>query len=139
MVNIENELCSSNLILNGIPESEYEEGPEQYRLIIEAIANTVNAQTRDEQLQAARRIPIKKSSRLGKYNSRRGRPIVVHFVYHEDVNIYLPTEATYLMEYTLKGNIVRKQKIKEEYYDLFTRLQKTILHTEDVVQWKESF
>ena len=28
VVNIENELCSSNLIFNGIPEGEYEEGPE---------------------------------------------------------------------------------------------------------------
>ena len=95
VVNIENELCSSNLIFNGIPEGEYEEGPERYRLIIEAIAYTVNAQTREEQLQIARRIPIKKSSRLGKYNSRRGRPIVVHFVYHEDCE-YLLANRNYL-------------------------------------------
>ena len=95
VVNIENELFSSNLIFSGIPEGENEEGPECYRLIIKAIANTVNAQTREEQLQAARRIPIKKSSRLGKYNSRRGRPIVVHFVYHEDCE-YLLANRSYL-------------------------------------------
>ena len=95
VVNIENELFSSNLIFSGIPEGENEEGPERYRLIIEAIANTVNAQTREEQLQAARQIPIKKSSRLGKYNSRRGRPIVVHFVYHEDCE-YLIANRSYL-------------------------------------------
>ena len=95
VVNIENELFSSNLIFSGIPEGESEEGPECYRLIIEAIANTINAQTREEQLQTARRIPIKKSSRLGKYNSRRGRPIVVHFVYHEDCE-YLLANRSYL-------------------------------------------
>ena len=43
VVNIENELFSSNLIFSGIPEGENEEGPEHYRLIIKAIANTVNA------------------------------------------------------------------------------------------------
>ena len=95
VVNIENELFSSNLIFSGIPEGENEEGPEYYRLIIEAIANTVNAQTREEQLQAARQIPIKKSSMLGKYNSRRGRPIVMHFVYHEDCE-YLLANRSYL-------------------------------------------
>ena len=95
VVNIENELFSSNLIFNGIPEGENEEGRERYKLIIEAIANMINAQTREEQLQAARWIPIKKSSRLGKYNSRRGRPIVVHFVYHEDCE-YLLANRSYL-------------------------------------------
>ena len=55
----------------------------------------INAQTREKQLQAARWIPIKKSSRLGKYNSHRGRPIVVHFVYHEDCE-YLLANRSYL-------------------------------------------
>ena len=32
----------------------------------------------------ARKIPIKKTYRLGHYNSQRGRPIVINFVYHED-------------------------------------------------------
>ena len=95
VVSIENELFSSNLIFSGIPEGENEEGSECYRLIIEAIANTVNAQTREEQLQVARWIPVKKSSRLGKYNSCRGRPIVVHFVYHEDCE-YLLANRSYL-------------------------------------------
>ena len=95
VVNIENEMYSSNLIFSGIAEGESEEGPERYRLIIEAIANTINAQTRDEQLQAARRIPIKKSTRIGKYNSRRGRPIKVQFVYQEDCE-YLLANKNYL-------------------------------------------
>ena len=45
MVNIENEMYSSNLIFSGIAEGESEEGPEHYRLITEAIANMINAQT----------------------------------------------------------------------------------------------
>ena len=45
VVNIENEMFSSNLIFSGIAEGENEEGPECYRLIIEAIVSTINAQT----------------------------------------------------------------------------------------------
>ena len=65
---IENELYSSNLTFSGISEPDKEKGLDRYRLITEAIANTINAQTREEQLQITRRIPIKKSTRLGKYN-----------------------------------------------------------------------
>ena len=95
VVNIENEMYSSNLIFSGIAEGENEEGPECYRLIIEAIVNTINAQTRDEQVKTSRRIPIKKSTRIGKYNSRRGRPIKVQFVYQEDCE-YLLANKSYL-------------------------------------------
>ena len=51
VTNIENELYSSNLIFSGLSEAPNEEGPDRYRMVIEAIANTVNAQTREEQLQ----------------------------------------------------------------------------------------
>ena len=108
VVNIENEMYCSNLIFSGIAEGESEEGPEHYRLITEAIANTINAQTRDEQLQAARRIPIKKSLRIGKYNSRRGRPIKVQFVYQEDCE-YLLANKNYLP----KGVFIDRQYSEE--------------------------
>ena len=81
---IENELYSSNVILHGISESEYEEGPERYRLVTEVIATTIYVGSYEEQIQIARKIPIKKTYRIGRYNSQRGRPIVVNFVYHED-------------------------------------------------------
>ena len=81
---IENELYSSNIILHGISESEYEEGPERYRLVTEVIATTICAGSYEEQIQIARKIPIKKTYRIGRYNTQRGRPIVVNFVYHED-------------------------------------------------------
>ena len=81
---IENELYSSNVIIHGISENEDEEGPERYRLITEVIARTIYASSYEEQIQIARKIPIKKTYRLGRYNSQRGRPIVINFVYHED-------------------------------------------------------
>ena len=81
---IENELYSSNVIIHGIYENEDEEGLERYRLITEVIAATIFASSYEEQIQIARKIPIKKTYRLGRYNSQRGRPIVINFVYHED-------------------------------------------------------
>ena len=81
---IENELYSSNVIIYGISENEDEEGPERYRLIMEVIARTNYASSYEEQIQIARKIPIKKMYRLGRYNSQRGRPIVINFMYHED-------------------------------------------------------
>ena len=95
VTNIENELYSSNLIFSGLSEAPNEEGPDRYWMVIKVIANTINAQTREEQLQIARRIPIKKSTRLGKYNSHRGRPMLVQFVYQEDCE-YLLANKSYL-------------------------------------------
>ena len=86
---IENELYSPNIILHGISESEYEEGPERYRLVTEVIATTICAGSYEEQIQIARKIPIKKTYRIGRYNIHRGRPIVVNFVYHEDCEYLL--------------------------------------------------
>ena len=82
--NIENELYSSNVIIHAVSENEDEEGPERYRLVTEVIATTIYAATYEEQIQIARKIPIKKTCRFGCYNSQRGRPIMINFVYHED-------------------------------------------------------
>ena len=49
----------------GISENEYEDGPERYRLITEVIARTIFASSYEEQIQIARKIPIKKTYRLG--------------------------------------------------------------------------
>ena len=67
---IENELYSSNAIVHGLSENEYEEGPERYRLITEVIARTISASSYEEQIQIARKIPIKKTYRLGRYNTQ---------------------------------------------------------------------
>ena len=67
---IENELYSSNVIIHGISENEDEEGPERYRLIMEVIARTIYASSYEKQIQIARKIPIKKTYRLGRYNSQ---------------------------------------------------------------------
>ena len=70
---IENELYSSNVIVHGISENEYEDGPERYRLITEVIARTIFASSYEEQIQIARKIPIKKTYRLGRYKHTTGK------------------------------------------------------------------
>ena len=58
---IENELYSSNVILHGISENKDEGGLERYRLVTEVIATTIYAASYEEQIQMARKIPIKKT------------------------------------------------------------------------------
>ena len=72
------------MIIHGISENEDEEGLDRYRLVTEVIAMTIYASSYEEQIQIARKIPIKKTYRLGCYNSQRGKPIVINLVYHED-------------------------------------------------------
>ena len=55
------------------------------------------------------------------------------------VNTSWPTRATYQAESFWIGNTVRKLRIKEEYSDQSTRLQKIIPLTEGDAQWKENF
>ena len=59
---IENELYSSNVIIHGISENEDEKESERYRLIMEVIARTIYASSYEEQMQIARKIPIKKTT-----------------------------------------------------------------------------
>ena len=51
------------MIIHRISENEDEEGPERYRLITEVIATTIYASSYEEQIQIARKIPIKKTYR----------------------------------------------------------------------------
>ena len=103
------------MILHGISESENEEGPERYGLVTEVIATTIYGGSYEEQIKIARKIPIKKTYRLGRYNSQRGRPIVFNFVYHKTVRIFYQTRNTYLEEYLQIGSRARKPKTKEEF------------------------
>ena len=92
------------MIIHGISENEDEEGPERYQLVTEVIATTVYAASYEEQIQIARKIPIKKTYRLGHYNSQRGRPIVINFVYHEDCENLLSNK-----KYLPRGIFVDRQ------------------------------
>ena len=81
---MENELLETTAIIHGVHEDEWEEGTTRYNMVVDVLAYTMYGTSHHDQLVAARKILIKKTSRLGKYNPKRGRPISVTFVYNED-------------------------------------------------------
>ena len=81
---IENELLESTAIIYGVHEDSWEDGPTRYNMVIDVLAYTMMGTNHHEQMNAARKILIKKTSRIGKYNPYKGRPILVTFVYNED-------------------------------------------------------
>ena len=81
---MENELLETTAIIHGVHEDKWEEGTTRYNMVVDVLAYTMYGTSHHDQLVAARKILIKKTSRLGKYNPKRGRPISVTFVYNED-------------------------------------------------------
>ena len=101
---IENELLESTAIIHGVHEDKWEEGSTRYNMVVDVLAYTMYGTNHHEQLTAARKILIKKTSRLGKYNPNRGRPISVSFVYNEDCEHLLANK-----KYLPKGVYADKQ------------------------------
>ena len=81
---MENELLESTAIIHGVHEDKWEEGTTCYNMVVDVLAYTMYGSNHHKQLMAARKILIKKTTRLRKYNPNRGRPISVIFVYNED-------------------------------------------------------
>ena len=101
---IENELLESTAIIHSVHEDKWEEGSTRYNMVVDVLAYTMYGTNHHEQLTAARKILIKKTSRLGKYNPNRGRPISVSFVYNEDCEHLLANK-----KYLPKGVYADKQ------------------------------
>ena len=68
---LENKLLEVNLIMHGIREDEWEDKSSRRERIYHAIASTVDADDHTERLHTARSIPIRTTTRLGKY--KRGK------------------------------------------------------------------
>ena len=92
---IENHLLENNIILQRINEDSWELNSVLKEKTIHALANTIDADTRQKQLDTMRSIPIKKVQQMGKFNSKRERPISVSFTYKEDVD-YVFENKSYL-------------------------------------------
>ena len=105
---IENELLESTAIIHGVHEDSWEEGPTRYNMVIDVLAYTMMGTNHHEQMNAARKILIKKTSRIGKYNPHKGRPILVTFVYNEDCEHFLANK-----KYLPKGVFADKQYCEE--------------------------
>ena len=81
---IENELLESTAIIHGIHKDAWEECSTRYNMVVDVLAYTMVGSSHHEQLNAARKILIKKTSRIGKYKPYKRRPIMVTFVYNKD-------------------------------------------------------
>ena len=105
---MENELLESTAIIHGINKERWEEGSARYNMVVDALAYTMHGSNHHEQLAAARKILIKKTTRLGKFNPYKGRPISVTFVYNEDCEHLLANK-----KYLPKGVFADKQYCEE--------------------------
>ena len=105
---IENELLESTAIIHGVHEDRWEEGSTRYNMVVDVLAYTMFGSNHHEQMSAARKILIKKTSRVGKYNPYKGRPILVTFVYNEDCEHLLANK-----KYLPKGVFADKQYCAE--------------------------
>ena len=92
---IENHLLENNIILQGITEYAWELNSVLKEKTIHTLANMIEAPTRQQQVDLMRDMPIRKVQRLGKFNSKRGRPISVSFTYKEDAD-YCYDNKSYL-------------------------------------------
>ena len=105
---IENELLESTAIIHGVHKDRWEEGSTRYNMVVDVLAYTMFGSNHHEQINATRKILIKKTVRLGKFNSYKGRPISVTFVYNEDCEHLLANK-----KYLPKGVFVDKQYCEE--------------------------
>ena len=105
---IENELLESTAIIHGVYEDRWEEGSTRYNMVLDVLAFTMFGSNHHEQLNAARKILIKKTVRLGKFNPYKGRPICVTFVYNKDCEHLLANK-----KYLPKGVFTDKQFCEE--------------------------
>ena len=77
-------------------------------MVVDVLAYTMMGSNHHEQMNEARKILIKKTSRIGKYNPYKGRPISVTFVYNEDCEHLLANK-----KYLPKGVFADKQYCAE--------------------------
>ena len=105
---IENHLLENNIILQGINKDAWELNSVLREKTIHALSTTINAKTRQQQIDTIRNMPIRKVQRLGKFNSRRGRPISVAFTYKEDADYVYDNKSS------LKKGVYLDREYNEE-------------------------
>ena len=69
---IENELLESTAIIHGVHEDRWEEGLTRYSMVVDVLAYTMFCSNHHKQINAARKILIKETVRLGKFNPYKG-------------------------------------------------------------------
>ena len=88
MKQLEQKLLENNIIVHCVKEPKWELDSTRHELVTKMISSTVTASTEEEKLQIASKIPIS-TSRIGRYNSMRNRPIRVTFACKSDADLLL--------------------------------------------------
>ena len=134
---IENELLESTAIIHSIHEDRWEEGSTRYNMVVDVLAYTMFGSNHHEQMSVARKILIKKTSRVGKYNPYKGRPILVTFVSNEDCEHLLANKNYLPKECLWTNSTVLKLKTQEEYWDQWSGKQEEVT-TKGDAEWRET-
>ena len=119
---LEDKLMEINIIMHGIKESSWELDSTRRELVTSAIANTVTLLDDDKKLEAARKIPIHSTKRIGKYQSLRSRPIRITFASKADAGLLMERkkmlqQGIYVdREYSPDDEQIRKNFVP--YYEL---------------------
>ena len=125
---LESTMLEGNLIMHGLKEDEWELEENRRERIYHAIASTVDADDRRARLDIARSIPIRTTTRLGKYKAGKNCPISIAFEKksHADVlfesKSWLPCGVYIDQEYT--PEIEGQQKLLQPILKLARGIEK---------------
>ena len=98
--------------MHGVREGKWELDSTRTELVIQAIVNTVEADSATNKLEIARKIPITSTSRIGKYNPSRSQPIKIAFSSKSDADLLMERKKK-----LQQGVYVDREYSKEEECD----------------------
>ena len=89
LVNVEDKLLESSIVINGISEEKYEEPEPRHAKLNKELARILSGNTDEEKLENADALQIVSTERVGKFNPQKGRPIAVKFMKKSDATMVL--------------------------------------------------
>ena len=89
LVNIEDKLLETSIVINGISEEKYEEPKPRRIKLNNELARILSGNTKDEKLEKAKALQIESTERVGKFNPNKGHPIAVKFTKKSDAEMVL--------------------------------------------------
>ena len=90
---LEEKMLESNLIMHGVREDAWELPENRKERIYNMIANTIDRADPVEQLNTARSIPIRTTTRLGRYREGRNRPISICFEKKDHADVLMESKG----------------------------------------------
>ena len=82
------------LVMKGIHEMAKENEKDCIELVYNALANTIEAEDKNDRKQAARKLEIRRVQRIGRFNENYDRPILIEFNYKRNADYIMKIEVT---------------------------------------------